>query len=191
MKIIGGLSSTIDWRCNWRPIRAFPRWPRPRVPSQCCIQHCFSPSPPLPFHAQIATASRATNFDPRKKLEQLFVGGLLILPTEVPPTRPLHFFVARRRRACCRKTMHVGQSWGMGRVGPWYLVLKLRLVPRSITTHQSGKADPPPPPHPVSGIHASDGISAGVLQPCRAAVRRSRRPCLETDGKCFVEGFVS
>jgi hypothetical protein len=69
-----------------------------------------------------------------------------------------------------------------GAVGPWYLVLKLRLVPRSITTHQSREADPPPPPHPVSGIHAPDGISAGVLQPCRAAVQRSRRPWLETDG---------
>jgi hypothetical protein len=68
LKVIGGLSPTIDRRCDWRPIRAFLRWPCPRVPSQCYIQHCFSPSPPLPFHAQIATASRATNFDRPKKL---------------------------------------------------------------------------------------------------------------------------
>jgi hypothetical protein len=41
-------------------------------------------------------------------------------------------------------------SWGMGRVGPWYLVLKLRLVPRCIATHQFREADPPPPPHSAS-----------------------------------------
>lgn len=134
------------------------------VPSQCDLQHLFQPVTSISIsrtnrHHQTGNRARSpkeagtticwgTRFHQQRSIQHGFCSMLFIAFGSA----------VRKNNARCT----VGR---MERVGG--LVLKLRSVLRR-TVHQSREADPPPHPHPVSGIRLTGSrpgfCSHAVLQ---------------------------